>query len=263
MLGLCWGQLASIILHPHREWSQRPPTAAGSRGLPPSSPHHPCLPARLHNKEQWGTGVKWKQLLKVKDGNPHWDSIESCDGGKTHMEQIIASLSEIQVKIRWGEGRFWLQYLSCLHGFKILMFTAQTGRWKHIFWIICNTELIWQLFTLSISLPLPIMHSNMAAHKKNNKYMWIHVKTKIFLSSSIKKGFIVIISSPMVIFNLQSCKYHNMTVINTFYHSHLRCPLPTKLAQPSTDWKHTYFSCLFFSFANFQQMCLTLGWKPC
>lgn len=36
-------------------------------------------------------------------------SLKSVMGKKTHMEQIIASLSEIQVKIRWGEGRFWLQ----------------------------------------------------------------------------------------------------------------------------------------------------------
>lgn len=157
---------------------------------------------------------------------------------------------------------------------------AQTGRWKHIFWIICNAtnaELTWHLFTLSFSLPLPIMHSNMAAHKKNNRYMWIDVETKYFSVSSIKKGFTIILETTlecllMVIFNLPSRTYHNMTVINTFYYSHLWCPLPTKVTQSSTEWKHTYFSflfffflfflLLFFSFANFQQMCLTLGWKP-
>lgn len=150
---------------------------------------------------------------------------------------------------------------------------AQTGRWKHIFWIICstrNTELTWQLFTLSISLPLPTMHSNMAARKKTTTNtcgsMW---RPKHSSFSSIKKGFTIVLETTLeclqvVIFNLPSCTHHNMTVKNTFDYSHLWCPLPTKVTQSSSEWLFSFlfFLLLFFSFANFQQMCLTLGWKP-
>lgn len=102
MLGLCWGQLASIILHPHREWSQRPPAAAaGRRGLPPFPP-----PTRLRNKEQWRTGVKWKQLLKMKDGSPHWDSTESCDGKKHTWSKLLPGCQKFRGRLDEVRGGF-------------------------------------------------------------------------------------------------------------------------------------------------------------
>lgn len=195
-----------------------PPSRSRQPRVAPPPPH-PCLPTRLRNKEQWRTGVKWKQLLKMKDGNPQWDSIESCDGEKTHMEQIITSLSEIQAKIWWGEGRFWLQCPSCQHGVKILMFTRCRGwadHWKdavkknssiwhfpislffthiakifktemRLWWFLafecsnweleahflnnlqCNKHWTYMIaiITLSISLPLPIMHSTWVLTEKN------------------------------------------------------------------------------------------------